>query len=126
MRTKATIAVLLPYWKFWESSAGGPGFRTDRRRLLDEVVEVLTGKGMEVRWNGLVDSSESGAQAAAEIDSSGAQVLLVVQSMAVPPAYTLTALDLLPGLPLVVWPSSVPGGCGTDSISLISRCWAPP
>ena len=103
MRAKVTVAVMLPYWRFWEASAGGPALRDDRRRLLEEVVTTLAESGVEVRWSGLVDSEEAGARAGAQIESSGAQVLMVVQSMAVPPSYTMAALGSLTGLPLVVW-----------------------
>ena len=41
MRARVSGAVMLPYWAFWESSAGGAAFRSDRRDLLDEVVERL-------------------------------------------------------------------------------------
>ena len=103
MRAKTTVAVMLPYWRFWESAAGGPGFRDDRRRLLDEVVGALAEACVDVVWSGLVDSPEAGMQAASAIDVSGAQVLLVVQTMAVPPSHAMAALDSSTGLPLVVW-----------------------
>lgn len=103
MQAKPAVGVMLPYWRFWEESAGGPGFRDERRRLLDEVVGVLGGAGIEAAWTGLVDSPERGRQAAGEIEGSGAQVVLVVQTMAVPPSYAMAALDQLAEIPLVVW-----------------------
>lgn len=103
MQVDARVAVLLPYWSFWEDSAGGPGFRDDRLALLEEVVVALAGAGVGVRWSGLVDSPEAGRRAAAGIDASAADALLVVQSMAAPPSYTTAALDRLTGLSLVVW-----------------------
>ena len=103
MRAKVRVAVVLPYWGFWEASAGGPAFRDDRRRLLDEVVSALASSGIDPAWTGLVDSPDSGMQAAGEIGGSGAQVLLVVQTMAVPPSYTMAALESLVEMPLVVW-----------------------
>lgn len=103
MRASTTVAVMLPYWRFWETSAGGPGFRDDRRRLLDLVVGALAESGIDAVWTGLVDSQEAGARAAGEIGGSGAEVLLVVQTMAVPPSYTMAALDPLAEIPLVVW-----------------------
>ena len=103
MRARTRVAVMLPYWRFWEASAGGPGFRDDRRRLLDEVVGALGAAGIDTAWTGLVDSPEAGAQAAGEIEDSRAQVVLVVQTMAVPPSYAMAALDPLAEIPLVVW-----------------------
>ena len=103
MHAKPKTAVMLPYWRFWDASAGGPGFRDDRQGILDEVVTTLAAAGIEVVWNGLVDSPEAGEEAAAGIRSAGAQGVVVVQSMAVPPAFATAALDLLRELPVVVW-----------------------
>lgn len=95
--------MMLPYWGFWESSAGGAAFRSDRRHLLDEVIERLVGVGVDVVWSGMVDSPEAGTAAAEAIGAAGAQVLVVAQSMAVPPTYAMAALDRLGDLPVVVW-----------------------
>ena len=103
MRARVSGAVMLPYWEFWESSAGGASFRSERRGLLDEVVERLQRAGVDVVWSGMVDSPEAGAAAAEEIGAAGAQVLVVAQSMAVPPTYAMAALDRLGDLPVVVW-----------------------
>ena len=103
MRAKTAAAVMLPYWRFWEASAGGPGFRDDRRRLLGEVAGALGASGVDAAWTGMVDSPEAGKRAAGEIGGSGAQALLVVQTMAAPPSYAMAALDSLAGIPLVVW-----------------------
>jgi len=59
--------------------------------------------GVEVVADELVDGRETGAAAAARIAAATPDAVLVVQSMAVPPAYTLAALDALDGVPLVVW-----------------------
>ena len=103
MRARVSAAVMLPYWGFWESSAGGAVFRSDRRDLLDEVVERLAGAGVDVVWSGVVDSPEAGTAAAESIGAAGAQVLVVAQSMAVPPTYAMAALGRLGDLPVVVW-----------------------
>lgn len=103
MRARVSAAVMLPYWGFWESSAGGAAFRSDRRDLLDGVVERLAGAGVDVVWSGMVDSPEAGAAAAESIGAAGAQVLVVAQSMAVPPTYAMAALGRLDDLPVVVW-----------------------
>ena len=103
MRARVSAAVMLPYWGFWESSAGGAAFRSDRQDLLDEVVERLARAGVDVVWSGMVDSPEAGVAAAESIGAAGAQVLVVAQSMAVPPTYAMAALDRLGDLPAVVW-----------------------
>ena len=103
MTKSASGAVILPYWGFWESSAGGAAFREERRELLAEVVRLLAEVGVDVVWSGLVDSPEAGTTAAGEIEAAGAEVLVVAQSMAVPPTYTTAALDRLDDLPVVVW-----------------------
>ncbi len=103
MRARVSAAVMLPYWGFWESSAGGASFRSERRDLLDGVVERLAGAGVDVVWSGMVDSPEAGAAAAESIGAAGAQVLVVAQSMAVPPTYAMAALGRLDDLPVVVW-----------------------
>ena len=103
MRARVSVAVMLPYWGFWESSAGGAAFRSDRRDLLHEVVERLDGAGVDVAWSGMVDSPEAGAAAAEAIKAAGAQVLVVAQSLAVPPTHAMAALDRLGDLPVVVW-----------------------
>ncbi len=41
--------------------------------------------------------------AARRLAEKSVDSLLVLQSMAVPPAYTLQCLDLVPGIPLVIW-----------------------
>lgn len=103
MRVRASAAVMLPYWAFWESSAGGASFRSERQDLLDDVVERLQWADIDVVWSGMVDSPETGAAAAEAIGPAGAQVLVVAQSMAVPPTHAMAALDRLGDLPVVVW-----------------------
>ncbi len=99
--TKA--AVILPYWDFWEESAGGLSFRTDRRSLLDRIVGEVNQTGLDVTWSGVIDSPRSGAEAASHVRQQEAEVLLVAQSMAVPPTYALAAIKRLGNLPVVVW-----------------------
>ena len=103
MREKHSIAVIHPYWGFWEASAGGHAFRAERQCLLEEVVDLLGGSGVEVAWSGLVHSPAAGAEAAARIRMAGAGVVLIVQSMAAPPTHAMAALDVLEDLPVVVW-----------------------
>ena len=103
MREKHSIAVIHPYWRFWEASAGGGAFRAERHCLLEEVVGLLRSSGVDIAWRGLVHSPEAGAAAAARIRLDGASVVLIVQSMAVPPTHAMAALDILEDLPVVVW-----------------------
>jgi L-arabinose isomerase len=81
------VALVQPYWDFWEASVQYD-LRADRARLADEVRAAL-----DVEWVELAD----------------AECVLVLQTMATPPAWTLADL---PPLPLVVWAahrwSSVP------------------
>ena len=50
-----------------------------------------------------VDSSEAGTAAGRELAAEGVDVVLVIQTMAVPAAWTMAALDALPSVPVVVW-----------------------
>lgn len=99
--SRPRVAVLLPYWSFWEGAVAGD-LRADRHALLQGAVEAAAA-GAEVVDARLVDSRQEGAAAATAAAAAGAEVLVVVQSMAVPPAYAAAALDALAGLPLVVW-----------------------
>lgn len=93
-------ALLSPYWDFFEPNVPFD-LRADRRALADAVAAEL--EGVEVVARELVDGRDGGVDAAMRVRDAGAEALVVVQSMAVPPAYTLAALDALPDLPLVVF-----------------------
>lgn len=97
--TRPRVAILSPYWSFWERSVPGD-LRADRRALSSEAAALL--EGVDVVAVEAVEDRESGAAAAERIRAAAPDALLVVQSMAVPPAYTLAALDPLDGVPLVV------------------------
>lgn len=103
VRWVGRIAVVAPYWAFWEASAGGESLRIDRERLLAEAGASLAGAGLDIGWSGLVDSTDTGRAMAEAITAAGVDALVVVQSMAVPPAYLAAGLDLVPDLPLVIW-----------------------
>ncbi len=51
----------------------------------------------------MVASREDGAALARDAESAGCEVLIALQTMAVPPAFAGAALDALPRLPVVVW-----------------------
>ena len=103
MSRAPNVAILLPYWTFWESSVGGPTFRADRLNALGALIPELTAAGVRVVWQGLVDSVDAGRAAGGQIESSEAEVVVVVQSMAVPPAYVKAGVDQVPDIPIVVW-----------------------
>lgn len=95
------IAVVHPYWTLWEHTAG-PTFRADRLALARRVAAALTA---DVEPVGVVDFA-SAAEAAAHapaLAAAGVEVVLVVQTMAAPPAYALALLEALPGVPVVIW-----------------------
>ena len=108
------VALLSPYWDFFESTVPGD-LRTASRDLATDVAARLSGvrplewgrlKGSDpltVVASEIVDSRESGAAAAQRIAAADPDALVIVQSIAVPPAYALAALDALPELPLVVF-----------------------
>jgi L-arabinose isomerase len=93
-----TVALVAPYWDFFEHSVPGD-LRADVRRLAGAVAAELG----DVVADELIDSRESGAAAAARIAAAEPDALVVVQSIAAPPAFALAALDRLPDLPLVVF-----------------------
>ena len=98
--TGPRVAVLSPFWSFWEGTVPFD-LRSDRAELARSVAGVL-GDVVVVADESL-DSRESARAAAARIAAAAPDALLVVQSMAVPPAYTFAALDALPDIPVVVW-----------------------
>lgn len=95
------VAVVHPYWDLWEHTAG-PGFRSERLSLARRAAMLVEEQADVVG----VGDYASAAEAAAVADGlRGADVdaLLVLQTMATPPGYTLTLLDRLPGVPVVIW-----------------------
>ena len=71
--SSARVAVMLPYWDFWEASAG-EDFRQERADVLAQVVETLAAMRVEVAWRGTVDSATAGEAAVADIRASNANV----------------------------------------------------
>lgn len=72
------VTLLHPYWDFWETSVAYD-LRADRDRLGGEVRAAV-----DVQW----------------VEPHGADCVLVLQTMATPPAWTIAEL---PDLPVVVW-----------------------
>ena len=77
-RGRPRVALHQPYWDFWEASVPFD-LRADRERLAAEVRSQL-----DVEW----------------AEPEQAECVLVLETMASPPAWTLAEL---PDLPLVVW-----------------------
>ncbi|GIU92843.1 MAG: hypothetical protein KatS3mg011_1749 [Acidimicrobiia bacterium] len=115
------LGVLLPYWDFWEGSAGGPSFRDEREGLLQQILGRLADLGFDPVGGGLIDSSTSGARGGRALAEANVAAILIVQSMAVPPVYALAALDELPELPVVIWAlqsaHSIEPGFNAESIT---------
>ena len=91
-----------PYWTLWEHTAG-PTFRADRLALaravaadLEDVAETVAVARAGVRQRTV-------RRSAGELAGLGVDALLVVQTMAVPAAWTMAAIEALPGVPVVVW-----------------------
>ncbi len=98
---KPRVAVILPYWDFWEAKAG-PDFRADRRRLLERVVNALAGEGVQIVWSGMVVGPDAAVGAAADVVGADPEAVLVAISMAVPPTHTTELLDRVDA-PVVIW-----------------------
>jgi L-arabinose isomerase len=97
------VGVISPYWTLWEHTAG-PTFRADRLALGRAVADELAADGsIETVAVLEVDSSEAGAATGRDLTAASVDVVLVVQTMAVPAAWTMAALDPLPGIPVVIW-----------------------
>lgn len=109
---KPTIAVIHPYWNFFEYSVPG-SLRTDRTQLLFEATRLLS-KGCEVIMSTLV-SNPSEASTVVQ-HCSKVDAIVVVCSMAVPPATGMAVLDALPRIPVVIWAVSPDEGV-PDSFS---------
>ena len=103
-------AILVPYWNFWEHTIDGD-LRGDRLRLGSDIARQLDG-AVEVVAVELVDNAAAAAQLAPLLAERRVHVLLVAQTMAVPPTHVLALLDAVPDLPLVVWAAHRTGMVG--------------
>ncbi len=95
------VGVISPYWTLWEHTAG-PTFRADRlalaRSVADELADVVDPVAVVE-----IASGEDGLAVGRRFAEAGVDVILVIQTMAVPAAWTMAALDALPGVPVVIW-----------------------
>ncbi|MDQ3553388.1 MAG: hypothetical protein M3395_03130 [Chloroflexota bacterium] len=95
------VGVIHPYWTLWEHTAG-PTFRHDRMTLAREVAGELAD---DVEPVAVVEiaSAEDGAAVGRRFADLDVEVVLVIQTMAVPAAWTMAAIGMVPGVPVVIW-----------------------
>ena len=113
--TRPRVAIVHPYWTLWEHTAGST-FRADRLALARSVAQGL-GDTVEVVAVADVASPEEGARLGTALADEAPDAILVIASMAVPPATMLAVLDALPKLPklpVVVWALHETGLVGGD------------
>ncbi len=97
------VGVIHPYWTLWEHTAG-PTFRADRMALAGAVTDDLAAGGaIEPVAVVEIASSEDGVAVGRQFADARVDVVLVLQTMAVPAAWMMAALDSLPGIPVVIW-----------------------
>jgi L-arabinose isomerase len=99
--SRPRVGVVSPYWTLWEHTAG-PTFRADRLALSRSVAAELADVVEPVAVLE-VDGAEAGAVAGRSFAELDIDAVLVVQTMAVPAAWTMAALDAVPRAPVVVW-----------------------
>lgn len=97
------VAVFLPYWTFWESTAGGAALRSNRLEVLAQVEGVLDEAGFVVAHLALIDSPESGLAARSLTVEQPVEAVLVLQTMAVPPSHFLGVIEDDERTPLLIW-----------------------
>jgi L-arabinose isomerase len=95
------VGVVSPYWTLWEHTAG-PSFRAARLALARAVADDLADTVDPIAVLE-VDGAEAGAAAGRRFAELDLDAILVVQTMAVPAAWTMAALDAVPRSPVVVW-----------------------
>ena len=95
-RPPPRVALLVPYWDFWERSVAHD-LRSEREALARAAADALAA---DVVVSALVDSNPAGEVARRRFEEARAEAVLVLQTMAAPPAPTLIALG---DAPVVVW-----------------------
>ncbi len=94
------VVLLSPFWSFWADRARFD-LRADRAQLAGEIERALT--GCRVLAAESYDSPDSARRVVEHIGREQVDVLLVIQSMAVPPSYTTALIDAFPEVAVVVW-----------------------
>ena len=97
------VGVVHPYWTLWEHTAG-PTFRADRMALARSVADELAGSAA-VDPVAIVEiaSGDDGLSVGRRFAAENVDVVLVLQTMAVPAAWTMAAIAALPAVPVVIW-----------------------
>lgn len=106
------IVVVHPFWGFWVHTTA-PSLREDRLALARRIAESLA-SDFEVGGVADFDSVEEGSATGRRLGASAPDVILVLQTMAVPSAYTLGFLDELADVPVVIWALHEQGLVGDD------------
>ena len=106
-------AVLLPVATDWQPVVSFE-LSADRKRLLKQATAALDGR-IEIVEGSVVASTQEAADSAERALHGGAELVLVVASMAVLPSVPLAALDRLAGLPVVIWALHQNDHLGTDT-----------
>lgn len=97
---KPRVGIVHPYWTLWEHTAS-PSFRGDRMALAAAVAEDMADT-VDVAAVAEIASAEDGLAVGRRLAALDVEVVLVLQTMAVPAAWTMAAIEALPGVPVVV------------------------
>lgn len=98
-RSSGRIALLMPYWDFWESSVPWD-LRADREGLLSEATDIAS-RVCDVAVSNLIPDIDTARDVGEQLRDIDAVV--VVSTMAAPSSTTTTALDGLSRTPVLVW-----------------------
>lgn len=93
------IAVVLPYWDFWETAVPWD-FRADREALLAEAVEIA-GRAGDVAVAALLPDEQAALALRPQVQDLDA--IVVVSTMAVPSATTMALVAGATHVPVLVW-----------------------
>ena len=95
------IALFVPYSKLWEDTVGYDVQR-HRAALADGLAKAVAADA-DVVASAAIATRDEGAAAGKLASAARAEAVVVAQTMGVQPAFMLSALDELRGLPVVVW-----------------------
>ena len=95
------MGLVVPYNTFWEASVPFD-LRADREGLADRAQAALESH-IEMPVRATIASVEDGAALGLRLRGADVDAVLVLQTLAVMPAYTLATLRELPEVPVVVW-----------------------
>ena len=99
VRSPGRVALVMPYWGFWESSVPWD-LRADRERLLLDATDIAT-QICDVADSTLISDIDAAKAFRARLTDVDA--VIVVSTMAAPSSTTTTALDGLRQTPVLVW-----------------------